>query len=59
MISSAWIVGSTFRRHVLEGSWGGIDVVDQVFGSGDPYGGADAGLQRQAGLGAFDGLIDG
>jgi hypothetical protein len=32
------------------------NLVDELFGPGDPYGGADAGFQGQAGLGAFGGL---
>src|SRR5690242_4584639 len=39
-----------------QGSWGGIDLVDEILSPGDPDGGADAGLQRQAGPGAFGGL---
>ena len=56
MISSAWIVESTFRPQVAEGFWDRIDLVDELFGPGDPYGGADAGLQGQASLRAFGGL---
>ena len=35
----------------------GGDLLDESFGPGNPHAGADPGFQRQAGLGAFGGLV--
>jgi hypothetical protein len=53
-------IDSCARSRCLSGIWRrlrGRDPVDKVFGPGDPYLGADPGLERQAGLGSFGGFV--